>query len=255
MSMNGMIGDDTLVLTSDAPLSPSALETLLGPLPSSLAFTGSETSMPRQQLFRLLRRQIFWAEEEGAELAQQVEEGERLRREEWLAKELVLENLMEAGYMRARKRGVFADKMTGTREGGDMSEDNGRRTRARRHKAAVHKRMVHDVRLAEALPVSGTTMPWYREADVRAGGGEIDGTAEEDIPSSPAGPMDPDDVDSPQEETMDMGDEDAREFLSENHTRGASRPRYGDGPTWAHEANSLREASPGADDTEEDEAD
>ncbi|KAL8945653.1 MAG: hypothetical protein Q9222_007837 [Ikaeria aurantiellina] len=77
--------DDTLPRTR----SPS-------PMPEDLNFTEEELVMPPSQLFRLLRRQVHWAEQEGTALTSENEALDKKREEEWQRKELVLANLMEA---------------------------------------------------------------------------------------------------------------------------------------------------------------
>ena len=72
--------------------------------PPDLHFTPSEADLPADQLYRLLRRQHAWAEDDTRDLKAEVERLERERREEWLAKELVLENLMEADVAVAERR-------------------------------------------------------------------------------------------------------------------------------------------------------
>ncbi|KAI9814393.1 MAG: hypothetical protein M1827_003249 [Pycnora praestabilis] len=64
--------------------------------PADVQFTDEELALPPDQLFRLLRRQIHWAEEEGEELKVEVNALEGRRKDEWQAKELVLANVMEA---------------------------------------------------------------------------------------------------------------------------------------------------------------
>lgn len=51
--------------------------------------------MRSDQLFALLRRRVRWAEDDGAELREDIEVLEAKRKEEWQAKELVLANVME----------------------------------------------------------------------------------------------------------------------------------------------------------------
>lgn len=79
------------------PLDPSLPS---GPLtrkfPHDIQFTKAELDMPAPDLARLLHRQIHWATQEGEELKTEVERLEKRRKDEWLAKELVLENAMEA---------------------------------------------------------------------------------------------------------------------------------------------------------------
>lgn len=64
--------------------------------PADVQFSQEEMDMPPDQLFRLLRRQIHWAQEDSVELKEEVRQLEAKRRREWMEKELVLANVMEA---------------------------------------------------------------------------------------------------------------------------------------------------------------
>ena len=64
--------------------------------PPDLDFTREELRLPAPELFKLLRRQLHWATQDGEELRAEAERLERQRKEEWEAKELLLENYMEA---------------------------------------------------------------------------------------------------------------------------------------------------------------
>ncbi|KAI9699063.1 MAG: hypothetical protein M1836_003252 [Candelina mexicana] len=99
------------IVDDDATI-PSSPEVAVddGPLsdfepPSDVEFTDEELAMPIDQLARLLRRQVHWAEQEGERLKAETDQLEAERKKEWQAKELLLENLMEAEVARARKRG------------------------------------------------------------------------------------------------------------------------------------------------------
>jgi len=73
--------------------------------PPELQFTEKELAMPTNQLYRLLRRQHHWAEEESAELLDEVQALEAKKRQEWTQKELVLANVMEAELANAHDKG------------------------------------------------------------------------------------------------------------------------------------------------------
>lgn len=47
-----------------------------------------------KELYRLLRRQVHWAEEEGELLKRQCEQLEELRKKEWLDKEVLLDQVI-----------------------------------------------------------------------------------------------------------------------------------------------------------------
>lgn len=69
-------------------------------------FSDEELALTPDQHFRLLRRQVHWAEEESRELREEAEGLEVKRNEEWHAKELVLANVMEAELATALERGT-----------------------------------------------------------------------------------------------------------------------------------------------------
>lgn len=64
--------------------------------PPDIDFTPDELQLPAPDLFKLLRRQLQWATHDGEELRAEAERLEKQRKEEWEAKELLVENLMEA---------------------------------------------------------------------------------------------------------------------------------------------------------------
>lgn len=74
--------------------------------PDDVHFTPDELALPPDQLFRLLRRQVRWAEEESRDLREETEALEGTRKDEWYAKELVLANVMEAELASAMERGT-----------------------------------------------------------------------------------------------------------------------------------------------------
>lgn len=75
------------------------------PYPPDISFTPNEASLPPQQLFRLLRRQHHWTLTDNVDLRGEVALLEQKRKEEWLAKELVLANVMEAELALAHDKG------------------------------------------------------------------------------------------------------------------------------------------------------
>jgi hypothetical protein len=64
-------------------------------LPADVAFDADELELPPKQLYALLRRQIEWAGRDGDALRAQTERLEAERRAEWVAKELVLEDMID----------------------------------------------------------------------------------------------------------------------------------------------------------------
>ncbi|KAL6708432.1 hypothetical protein ACN47E_002695 [Coniothyrium glycines] len=64
--------------------------------PPDIDFTADELRHPAPELFKLLRRQLQWAQQEGEQLRAKADALEKQKKDEWEAKELLLENLMEA---------------------------------------------------------------------------------------------------------------------------------------------------------------
>lgn len=91
--------------------------------------------MRSDQLFALLRRRVRWAEDDGAELRDDLEALEAKRKEEWQAKELVLANVMEAELAKAVESGVDIEQ----------------------HIMSLKDDLPHPM-----LPIEGQ-IPWYRE--------------------------------------------------------------------------------------------
>lgn len=63
--------------------------------PSELGFTPEEEERGPKELYRLLRRQVHWAEEEAESLKQSADMMEELRRKEWLEKEILLDQALK----------------------------------------------------------------------------------------------------------------------------------------------------------------
>jgi len=74
--------------------------------PPDVEFTPEELALPAPELFKLLRRQLLWATQEGEQLRAEAEDLERQRYDEWQAKELLFENFMEAQAATERRRRV-----------------------------------------------------------------------------------------------------------------------------------------------------
>ncbi|KAK8156235.1 hypothetical protein BKA80DRAFT_224822 [Phyllosticta citrichinensis] len=71
--------------------------------PADIEFTEEELAISPDQLVRLLARQCKWAHQEGESLRQEIERLEKRRLEEWISKELLLENVMEAEELRMER--------------------------------------------------------------------------------------------------------------------------------------------------------
>ncbi|PGH15554.1 hypothetical protein AJ79_02336 [Helicocarpus griseus UAMH5409] len=73
-------------------------------------FDEHELSLPSEQLCQLLRRQIYWAEQESAQLKQDWEVIEPLRKESWRDKELIFEDVIHAE-LRVFKSAISAEDL------------------------------------------------------------------------------------------------------------------------------------------------
>jgi len=75
--------------------------------PSDVLFSSQELDMPPRVLHALLKAQVKWASEEGDELRAALDQLEKMREQEWMKKELLIENVMEVEYADAeRKNGI-----------------------------------------------------------------------------------------------------------------------------------------------------
>ena len=71
--------------------------------PPDINFTAWESSVSADQLMRLLRRQLHWAQKESEDVKKEIEMLEQQKREEWLLKEILLEGALEAELAQAEK--------------------------------------------------------------------------------------------------------------------------------------------------------
>lgn len=71
--------------------------------PPDIHFNGHESYIQADELMRTIRRQIKWAEDEGKTLERDNAALERIRREEWTLKEILLHGVVEAELARADK--------------------------------------------------------------------------------------------------------------------------------------------------------
>ncbi|KAK5693205.1 hypothetical protein LTR17_025206 [Elasticomyces elasticus] len=78
--------------------------------PPDIIFTAWESSIPADQLMRLLRRQLHWAEKEHRELEAENEALERRRREEFELKEVLMDGVMESEWARAQRSMMDEDE-------------------------------------------------------------------------------------------------------------------------------------------------
>jgi hypothetical protein len=77
--------------------------------PADIHFTPWESSIPADNLMRLLRRQLHWAEKENQELTKECEMLEEARKEEWTLKEILMEGVLEAELVKGVEEGALED--------------------------------------------------------------------------------------------------------------------------------------------------
>lgn len=112
--------------------------------PPDIHLTERELSLSAPDLFKLLRRQLHWATQEGEELRREAQELEKKRKEEWDAKELLVENLMEAHLSTSTRRRLESG-LADDHEGYDQMKED--------YMASLQ---------LEIEPVDGK-LPWFRE--------------------------------------------------------------------------------------------
>lgn len=135
---------NNIVYTAD-PSSPNAPP--LVTFPPDIQFTPAELALPAPELFRLLRRQLLWAQQEADELKAEADVLERKRKDEWIAKELLVENTMEAELARGLNKSDYSE-----------TED---REHVKKREGAK-KMVTEDVNPGLLLEVEGKT-PWWRQ--------------------------------------------------------------------------------------------
>lgn len=77
--------------------------------PPDIDFTRAESSLSADQLVRVLRRQLHWAEQETSDLLADCDQLEARRKEEWLLKENLLTAFMRAELARGEKEGILSN--------------------------------------------------------------------------------------------------------------------------------------------------
>ena len=107
------------------------------PVSNDVEFDDEELALPSDHLYKLCRRQVHWAEQEGEKLRKECEDLEAEHKRDWLAKELLLANVMEAELATAVNAGPT-----------DQEYDR-------------INRMMDTMLPEKMLPMEGET-PWYR---------------------------------------------------------------------------------------------
>ena len=98
--------------------------------PADLHFSSAERTLPPSELFSLLRRQLHWAQDEGKQLAAEVERLDEKKFAEWRAKEGLLEDVMDTERRCGSERVKRREVMRATRERRAREEEVIRRERA-----------------------------------------------------------------------------------------------------------------------------
>lgn len=127
--------DDDATIYSNTDAENEGLPAAPFEYPADVQFAEEELEMPPDRLFKLLRRQIHWSGEDGSDLQDEIRSLEAKRKEEWIAKELVLANIMEAEIATAHDKGEHPETV---------------------------QQLAEDLPLP-MLPISGP-LPWYRYA-------------------------------------------------------------------------------------------
>ena len=113
--------------------------------PSDINFSPEELDLSPPDLFRLLRHRLQWSMKEGDELRAETNSLEEQRKQEWDAKELILENYMEGEMVFAEKK-----RLTGRKAKSYEEED-------------VRLKMRADVGPSKKLEISHGGKPSWRE--------------------------------------------------------------------------------------------
>jgi hypothetical protein len=115
--------------------------------PPDINFTDQELALPAPDLFRLLRRQLLWATQEGEQLRAEADVLEKKRKREWEAKELIFENMMEAEFAKSRRRRMDEGVIDEPENLGILLEE--------------------DIMPSKKLAIDGKggKMPWWRDDD------------------------------------------------------------------------------------------
>ncbi|KAK4251807.1 hypothetical protein C7999DRAFT_10463 [Corynascus novoguineensis] len=80
------------------------------PLTEDQGFSSKELSMPPERLMKLCRLQVKWAEEEGEQLRTECKLWEELYKQEWLEKEVLLEEVVRSEQAWQKRRKAVLDE-------------------------------------------------------------------------------------------------------------------------------------------------
>lgn len=74
---------------------------------NELGFTSEHEALSPKELYRLLRRQVHWAEQEAHSLRESCEALEELRKKEWLDKEILLDQALKTDINWQKRRQII----------------------------------------------------------------------------------------------------------------------------------------------------
>ncbi len=93
--------DDTV---EDGSAADDSSGELCTPLTKEQGFTSEELAMPLPRLMQLCKLQVKWAEEEGEKLHEDCKRWEELYKQEWLEKEVLLDQVVQSEQAWHRRR-------------------------------------------------------------------------------------------------------------------------------------------------------
>ncbi|KAL2260724.1 hypothetical protein VTK26DRAFT_5206 [Humicola hyalothermophila] len=93
------------------------------PLTEDQGFTAEELGMPLERLMKLCRLQVKWAEEEGERLRAECRQWEELYKQEWLEKEVLLDQVVQSEQAwHRRRKAVLSGAADVVVSGGDSGD-------------------------------------------------------------------------------------------------------------------------------------
>ncbi|KAL2023241.1 hypothetical protein VTK56DRAFT_3364 [Thermocarpiscus australiensis] len=99
--------DDT---ADDGSVGDDSSGEMFTPLTEDQGFTAKELAMPLERLMKLCRLQVKWAEEEGERLRAECKAWEELYKQEWLEKEVLLDQVVQNEQAWHRRRQAVLSK-------------------------------------------------------------------------------------------------------------------------------------------------
>ncbi|KAK4540547.1 hypothetical protein LTR36_009077 [Oleoguttula mirabilis] len=153
--------------------------------PPDIQFTAWESAIAADQLMRLLRRQLRWAEREQDELRAECASLEQKRKEEWTLKEILLEGVMEAEWARGQQEGLLRDVAPHVRE--LMERDVQPAKQLAWTPTTPEWRRARPVLPPAPLPLPSSTLPYsHSHAHQQHSGQHVDMDGDMDVPDAEA---------------------------------------------------------------------